>query len=378
MIRFRCISCGYFTSRYVSHCPRCRSLIVIDDENIVWKIERDEGSIWRYKRLLPYTQSIISLGEGYTPLKRVDSVIIKDETRNPTRTFIDRGASVYVSYLHPRENVVMPYIEDYTISISRYLSSLNIGVKVIVESGHIDPIEALYLADMGVDIEFADVKSAKEISTFAYDDPLMIEGYKTISYEIYEQGWKYLPDGIVVPSEKGILAFSIAKGLLELDRLLDLDYIPDIIITLTKDMPVPELVRSLTRIRIRVEYVDSTDALKTMTKLAKRGLYVKPLSAMAYSAAENLHGKYIAIISGSSLRRFSSRIDSLTDLQREIFNLMKRVDGLTAYQIWEHLGRRYTLQGVYQALNKLVNSGYLHKSIKMVGKKKIGIYFYRT
>ena len=71
-------------------------------------IARGPASLWRYAPLLPVRDpaNVVTLGEGWTPLLRAgrlgaalgcDNLFIKDEGRNPSGTFKDRGASVAVS-----------------------------------------------------------------------------------------------------------------------------------------------------------------------------------------------------------------------------------------------------------------------------------------
>src|SRR5260370_26038074 len=71
------------------------------------KMKRGRGVIKRFREFLPPCQSIISLGEGNTPLvfspklsARVGhgcEVFIKNEGLNPTGSFKDRGMTVAVS-----------------------------------------------------------------------------------------------------------------------------------------------------------------------------------------------------------------------------------------------------------------------------------------
>jgi threonine synthase len=65
------------------------------------------ASMWRYAPVLPPTeQSVVSLGEGWTPLIRTrrlgarlgaDSLWVKDEGLNPTGSFKARGLACAVS-----------------------------------------------------------------------------------------------------------------------------------------------------------------------------------------------------------------------------------------------------------------------------------------
>src|ERR1700742_631134 len=66
---------------------------------------RSEKSLWRYRDMLPLPSVIepVSLGEGGTPLLRLDqlgaqlglqNLYVKDESQNPTQSFKARGMSV--------------------------------------------------------------------------------------------------------------------------------------------------------------------------------------------------------------------------------------------------------------------------------------------
>jgi threonine synthase len=66
------------------------------------------SSIWKYlSNLIPDSNKIISLNEGGTPLRlsnigariNLKNLRIKDETRNPTGTFLDRGMTLPVKDL---------------------------------------------------------------------------------------------------------------------------------------------------------------------------------------------------------------------------------------------------------------------------------------
>ncbi|GAH04179.1 unnamed protein product, partial [marine sediment metagenome] len=71
-------------------------------------VKRPEGTVWRYRELLPIADvsQVVSLNEGGTPLHKsvrlaqllgIKNLYLKDETRNPTGSFKDRGSSVGVS-----------------------------------------------------------------------------------------------------------------------------------------------------------------------------------------------------------------------------------------------------------------------------------------
>ena len=97
------------------------------------------ANLWRYAPLLPVADphAAVSLGEGYTPLLDtprlaralgLQNLAVKDEGRNPSGTFKDRGASV---------------------AISRYVE---LGVKTVAHnsSGNAGGSWSLYAARAGI------------------------------------------------------------------------------------------------------------------------------------------------------------------------------------------------------------------------------------
>ncbi len=73
-------------------------------------IANGPNSMWRYAPVLPVAKpaSVVSLGEGMTPLNRVrgmgarlgmPNLLVKDDGENPTGSFKDRGISCAVSMM---------------------------------------------------------------------------------------------------------------------------------------------------------------------------------------------------------------------------------------------------------------------------------------
>src|SRR5258706_5561124 len=66
------------------------------------EIRSRAATMWRYREVLPIDDQteIITLGEGITPLlrsTRFENVWIKDESKNPTRSFKSRGMAAAVT-----------------------------------------------------------------------------------------------------------------------------------------------------------------------------------------------------------------------------------------------------------------------------------------
>lgn len=219
-----------------------------DLERIRRELTRDTvasgpASLWRYAPLLPvaHPERAVSLGEGWTPLLRtpllaralgMKQLAVKDEGRNPSGTFKDRGAAV---------------------AVSRYVE---LGVKTVAlnSSGNAGGSWSLYAARAGitcVNILPTDAPPASRqhcrasgqptfllenwhdggrlvaeacakhhwlnISTLR--EPYRLEGKKTMGLEIAEQlGWR-LPDAIVYPMGGGLGALAIWKAFEELLQL---------------------------------------------------------------------------------------------------------------------------------------------------------------
>ncbi len=206
-------------------------------------IERGPSSLWRYAPLLPVAQPerAISLNEGWTPLLQAPRLArslgmrrltIKDEGRNPSGTFKDRGAAV---------------------AVSRYLE---LGVKTVAHnsSGNAGGSWSLYAARAGitcVNILPTDAQPASRqhcrasgqptfllenwhdggrlvaeacekmgwLNICTLREPYRLEGKKTMGLEIAEQlGWR-MPDAIVYPMGGGLGAIAIFKAFGELLHL---------------------------------------------------------------------------------------------------------------------------------------------------------------
>src|SRR5712691_738535 len=108
----QCTECraSYSKNELLQKCPKCNGLLdTIINPEILTEISKDDidhsPSMWRFRDFLPVdaTYKIVSAGEGNTPLRKLNSfqgnVWVKDETRNPTGTFKDRGASCAITAL---------------------------------------------------------------------------------------------------------------------------------------------------------------------------------------------------------------------------------------------------------------------------------------
>jgi len=368
----KCIKCGYETPNDESKCPHCGLPLTVVKEGLKYRIRKGISGVWRYSDMLPHIYGeLFSLGEGYTPIRRMGRSLLKLEDRNPSGSYMDRGTAVWISNKKPRE-VLLKMDGDFSRSISLYATKMR--SKVVVSVGKSDDASDIeFYARLGCDLCIECVQEP----TVRYGDPYMIEGFKTIAMEIIEQ----LGDvrGLVVPVESGVLLFSIWLGFKELLNVGAISEVPTMIGARIMEggkkgvgNPIIEFLASQEVIFMDV---DPQDALSATIQLTKAGIYPRPISAAAYVAASKIGSNYIAILTGSPLimrRRIGG--STLTSLQRELLEVVESMEKATAYQIWRQLGGTASLQGIYRALNSLAARGLLLRTVSIRGKRRI-IYF---
>jgi len=211
-----------------------------------WKrddVAKGPNSMWRYSPMLPpRPESIVSLGEGMTPLVRTprlgarvgaDDLLIKDEGLNPTGSFKARGLSCAVSMAVELgiKKVAIPSAGNAASAMAAYAAAAGIeshiympqdvpqanyfeckafGSKVTLVDGLIS--DCAKIVNAGAKTEgWFDVSTLKE--------PYRIEGKKTMGYEVAEQlGWE-LPDVIFYPTGGGVGIIGMWKAFQEMEAL---------------------------------------------------------------------------------------------------------------------------------------------------------------
>jgi threonine synthase len=191
-------------------------------------------SIWRYRRLLPKINNVISLGEGFTPtypikrLKnslriRIKELYVKDDSRNPTGSFRDRAASIVSSRAVDwnYEAVICASNGNMGASLAAYVAKAGltcyIYAPMYVDIGKLAQI-IMYggiIEQVGETLDEAVLRAIKAERNNWYQgtpelNPLSIEAQKTIAYELIEQIG--VPDWIICPTGSGSIIYSIWKG----------------------------------------------------------------------------------------------------------------------------------------------------------------------
>ncbi|MBT4149795.1 MAG: threonine synthase [Candidatus Marinimicrobia bacterium] len=214
-------------------CDCGKPLVVhYDWENKAKSIDviESELSLWRYKSVLPDIQTIISLGEGHTPLITIsNNVYVKDETLNPTGSFKDRGMALAVTMAKAQgvKTICLPSAGNAGISAAAYCEAAEIECNVFLPETIPEPFKKetdkysanLTLSGNTISDAAKQMLNNKEDGWFdisTLKEPFRVEGKKTLGYEIAEQlGWKF-PDVVVYETGGGTGLIGMWKAFQEM------------------------------------------------------------------------------------------------------------------------------------------------------------------
>jgi threonine synthase len=265
LLGLRCIRCGVEAplERFDSGCPDCAArglhanLTTVYDlegarpefERASW--ERPPG-VWRYDALLPFpADRAVTLDEGGTPLVEAPRlaqhlglrrVWIKDESRNPTWSFKDRSASLAATHAVAlgAPAMVVASTGNAAASVAAYARRASMPAIVLFARG-VDPIMSAFVRSYGAFVVATETKADRWVlmrhsidawgcypgGSFASPpigaNPFMIDGYKSIGFEIWEQLGRRLPDWVFGPSGYTNALYGILKSFQELGGMGLLD-----------------------------------------------------------------------------------------------------------------------------------------------------------
>jgi threonine synthase len=206
-------------------------------------------SMWRYGDLLAFEEPVTA-GEGGTPLvdaaplaaeAEVGSLSIKDESRNPTGTVLDRGLSAAVTAAREADAdlVALATPGNAGQSAASYAGMADIRSYAFVPSRTPFSNKAMvnvHGGEMRVaggrypDAEAALHEQLKSewYTLQEFDNPHRHDGLKTVAFEIAESlAWE-LPDAVVVPAGTGEVVAGVVKGFRELRELGLVDALPPV------------------------------------------------------------------------------------------------------------------------------------------------------
>ncbi len=242
MPALKCVNCSRLTEsdELSPACPRCGSAVLLD-----WRevgsvsreaIEALPSGVWRYKALLPELpiDEVVTLGEGGTPLlpaKRIGEelglkkLLIKDESRNPTGSFMDRGSTVLVSLARRRGVKECSCVTTGNLgaSLAAYCAKAGISARIRIDPST-DRGKLYQMLAFGAQIEARSRSSeahlpGRRLLAVTAGNPYLLEGEKTTSLEIAQElGWR-VPDVIAVPVGTGGHLSMIWRGIEQLRDL---------------------------------------------------------------------------------------------------------------------------------------------------------------
>ena len=201
-------------------------------------------NMWRYAPVLPVSKpnSIVSLGEGMTPLIKTDrlgdsigasDLWVKDEGINPTGSFKARGLSCAVSMCQELgiRKVAIPSAGNAASAMAAYAAAAGIEAHIFMPrdvpqanyieckafGAHVTLVDGL-ISDCGrIVAERKDAEGWFDVSTLK--EPYRIEGKKTMGYELAEQLRWQLPDAVFYPAGGGVGLIGMWKAFAEMETL---------------------------------------------------------------------------------------------------------------------------------------------------------------
>jgi threonine synthase len=253
LTHLECGKCGktYAADRLMNLCTECsRPLLARYDLNKAAETLTKEAlksrapSLWRYEEVLPVQQreSMIQLGEGWTPLLRAGSLgaeigcpntLIKDESLNPTGSFKARGLCMAVSraYELGARQLAIPSAGNAAGAMSAYAAAVGLPAYVFMPrdvpamfqveckqlGAHVTLVDGL-INDCGVKVrEGVQQHGWFDVSTLK--EPYRVEGKKTMGYELAEQLDWTLPDVVIYPTGGGTGMVGMWKAFDEMEQM---------------------------------------------------------------------------------------------------------------------------------------------------------------
>ena len=340
MIEYICEGCNTTypieALRYKCDCGQPLNLKKTDTGFSIDRVSMQDSTLWRYRQALPISdeKSIISLGEGMTPLVSSDHPThdhrLKLDFVCPTGSYKDRGAAVLLSKV--KELGVEEVVEDSSgnagAAIAAYSAKAGIDCTIYcpvsTSKGKLAQISMygakLKLIEGNRAATTQAVLEAAETTYYASHNwnPFFLEGTKTIAFEIAEQlGWQ-APDHIICPIGFGSVFMGLhigfgelhAQGIItKIPRLLgvqsaaccpvykaysenrsQVERSPQTYETLaegiTSEAPIrgDTIMRALRETNGAVTIVDEGEIESGIKALASEGIYVEPTSAVIVKA----------------------------------------------------------------------------------------------
>ena len=255
-IGLRCLACGR-DAALESHaytCPHCAPAAP-DGEPAILDVQYDydaaaaalrrarpeatRGDLFRWLPLLPVAEPAPVLPAGGTALVSAPrlaarlglaALYVKDETRNPTRCLKDRATAIGVTMALAAgaRALYCASAGNAAISLAAYCAHLGLACNVWVPS-YASAVRLAWLRRYGAEIHVSagDYDQAFDEAEATGRDrgwysrncalnPFLVEGKKTVAFEIAEQLGGRAPDLVVAPVGDGCTLGAVGKGFREM------------------------------------------------------------------------------------------------------------------------------------------------------------------
>lgn len=268
---FRCINCGgeYEAGKPLYLCPACSSgnqpgkppkgvlkaiydykaISISSNKHLFKELEKDQ-----FLPLLPLQglSSLPKLKVGETPLyhyrelaseKLGFDLFLKDDSQNPTFSFKDRASAIVSAWAkeHGIETIIAASTGNAGSSLAGMCAvqgqksvifvpaaaPMAKLTQIVMYGAKIVPVAGTYDDAFSMSVKATELFGFYNRNT-AFN-PLTIEGKKTVSFEIFRQMGKRIPDRIFVPTGDGVILSGVYKGFEDLLRLGIIEKMPVIV-----------------------------------------------------------------------------------------------------------------------------------------------------
>ena len=209
------------------------------------------NSHWRYLPLMPVGSagSVPSLRVGWTPLYEgrdllgLSNLFIKDDSLNPTASLKDRATSVAIARAVEEgvSAVAAASTGNAGSSLAGFAAAEHVPCFIFVPADAPKPKIAQLLVygatvfavegsyDDAFDLAVAAIERYGWYNRSCAVNPYLIEGKKTVAFEICEQLGFRAPDKVFIPVGDGCITSGVYKGFAEFAELGFIERVPELI-----------------------------------------------------------------------------------------------------------------------------------------------------
>ena len=229
------------------------------------------GVLNRFADFIPFEKpkASCSLGEGDTPLLEADARLksdtgienlwIKDETRNPTGSFKDRGSLLCLWMAEEEGEATLATISTGNMGHSIAAYAARSGKRAVILVPAFAPMEKILpMAYFGARVyrvqapSYAEMKSRAlqaasqcGIRVVSGNGPIRCEGYKFLAFELYEQFKGKMPDYVALPVSACGHIRGIFKGFRELMEAGFISRLPRmVVVQAARNAPIVQAIQS--------------------------------------------------------------------------------------------------------------------------------------